>query len=198
VLVFVDGAAPGNGQKGARAGFGVVYNPLYSNGIIRALELSSEYEPTSNRAELRAAIAALEMRFWKGEGFHRLAIATDSEYVIKGVTEWSVKWKKNGWKTTNGGIVKNQDLWKMLLEMIEKNERAGFAVQFFQLKREWNEAADACARKGAVSSTHYIRDLFSTAFFLYTVIGKLIPSILKLMDPPTKYEEVTVLELVVI
>ncbi|KAG9058814.1 hypothetical protein FS842_000011 [Serendipita sp. 407] len=151
VLIFTDGASPGNGQPGARAGYGIVYSPLLP-GISDALEHSPEgHQPTSNRAELRAALGALTMRYWPGEGFSRLVIGTDSEYVVKGASEWSQKWKENGWRTSTGVSVKNQDLWKILLNKIEEFEARGFSVQFFKLKREWNSTADACAKRGAVS-----------------------------------------------
>jgi ribonuclease HI len=153
VYIFTDGASPGNGQPGVRAGCGIVYSPLQP-GISFPLEHSPDgYAPTSNRAELRAVIGALTMRYWPGEGFFRLVIGTDSEYVIKGVSEWCQKWKENGWKTASGTSVKNPDLWKILLEKIEEFEGDGFSVQFFQLKREWNSAADSCAKQGAVSAT---------------------------------------------
>ncbi|PVG00318.1 ribonuclease H-like protein [Serendipita vermifera] len=112
-------------------------------------------EPTSNRAELRAVLSAVEMRVWHGEGFDRLVIGTDSEYVVKRISEWCRNWKKNGWKTASGTPVKNQDLWTLLLEKIEKLESQGFSVQFFQLKRAWNEKADACAKKAAVSIEYH-------------------------------------------
>jgi ribonuclease HI len=150
VFIFTDGASPGNGQPGARAGCGIVYS-LLQPGMSFPLERAPDgSEPTSNRAESRAVIGALTMRFWPGEGFFKLVIGTDSEYVVKGVTEWCQKWKANGWKTASGTSVKNQDLWELLLEKIEGFEGDGFSVQFFQLKREWNEAADRCAKQGAV------------------------------------------------
>lgn len=51
---------------------------------------------TSNRAELRAVIAALQYRVWyhrkygtkPGEGREKVIIATDSQYVVLGITEW--------------------------------------------------------------------------------------------------------------
>ncbi|KAG8817686.1 hypothetical protein FRC17_011129 [Serendipita sp. 399] len=152
VLIFTDGASPGNGQPGARAGFGIVFSPLYP-GLSSPLERSPlGYEPTSNRAELRAAIGALTMRYWPGEGFFRLVIGTDSEYVVNGASQWCLKWKANGWKTASGNSVKNQDLWMILLNKIEEFEANGFSVQFFQLKREWNQEADAAARLGATKT----------------------------------------------
>jgi ribonuclease HI len=151
VLVYADGVALGNDQEEVRAGFGVVFNPLDPIGVSRPLELSSEHEPTSDRAALCAALAALQMRYWEAEGFHGILIAIESEYVINGVTKESIEWKKNGWKMANGESVKNRDLWEQLLEGVEKNETKGFVVQFFKLKPEWNKAAEA-SKKGAVSS----------------------------------------------
>ena len=38
-------------------------------------------------------------------------IITDSNYVKQGITSWIHNWKKNGWKTSSGGDVKNRELW---------------------------------------------------------------------------------------
>ena len=68
VLIYTDGAAPNNGRDGVRAGCGIV---LYPDGgsVSFALERVPGYPVTSNRAELRAAGVALELRAWDGEGF---------------------------------------------------------------------------------------------------------------------------------
>jgi len=39
---------------------------------------------------------------------------SDSEYLIKGISQWVAGWKKRGWKTASGGAVKNQGLWATL------------------------------------------------------------------------------------
>jgi len=41
-------------------------------------------------------------------------ICTDSQYVMKGITEWLAAWKKRGWKTADRQPVKNVDLWQRL------------------------------------------------------------------------------------
>ena len=43
-----------------------------------------------------------------------LSIRTDSKYVINGFSNWIKNWKKNGWRTSSGKAVLNQDLWKSL------------------------------------------------------------------------------------
>jgi ribonuclease HI len=48
---------------------------------------NEEVPLTSNRADLRAVIAALRFWLWNNEGTRRLVIATDSSYVIDGATE---------------------------------------------------------------------------------------------------------------
>jgi ribonuclease HI len=104
---------------------------------------------TSNRAELRAVIAALRFRFWPGEGFHTCVIATDSEYAVEGSTKWAKAWVENSWTTRTGAAVKNRDLWEVLLGEIERYKDQGMAVQFWRIPREWNSVADAAARGAA-------------------------------------------------
>lgn len=38
----------------------------------------------------------------------------DSQYVCKGITEWSMLWKRNNWKTKTKKDVANKDLWLKL------------------------------------------------------------------------------------
>jgi ribonuclease HI len=57
--------------------------------------------------ELLAAIAAIEA----APNGRRLVLTVDSEYVKNGATKWLQGWKRRGWKTADGGPVKNPDLW---------------------------------------------------------------------------------------
>jgi len=148
MLMFVDGSALNNGSPNAQAGYGVVFAPLeWYSPISGRLEQDGNPQ-TSNRAELRAVLASLTLRYWAGEGFSRIILACDSEYVVKGVSEWILKWRKNGWKTTTGSPVANQDLWKKLEEKLREMEKRGMLVQFWKIPREWNEA-DKYAKAGA-------------------------------------------------
>ncbi|TFK38675.1 ribonuclease H-like domain-containing protein [Crucibulum laeve] len=148
VLLFTDGAALDNGRETVRAGCGVVIVP-FSDGLSFPLERVNDEPLTSNRGELRAAVEALRLRVWTGEGFKKIVIGTDSEYMVKGVNEWYLKWQRNGWKTNNGKRVKNKDLWEMLIIEIEKWEKFGVPVQFYLMKRRFNKA-DVAAKKAAL------------------------------------------------
>jgi ribonuclease HI len=149
MLMFVDGSALNNGLQNSRAGYGVVYAPIqWSLPISGRLEQDG-HPQTSNRAELRAVLASLTLRFWAAEGFSRIVLACDSEYVVKGISEWILKWRNNGWMTSAGKPVVNQDLWKKVEEKLRQMERGGMLVLFWKIPREWNEA-DEYAKAGAV------------------------------------------------
>ncbi|KAJ3510171.1 hypothetical protein NMY22_g16050 [Coprinellus aureogranulatus] len=102
-LIFFDGSCLGNGKQGGRppsAGVGVVYGPKrVADPIMRSLPGRDQ---TSNRAELYAAITALECRDWKEEGFVSIVLASDSEYVVNGITNHIERWRLNGWRTAGG------------------------------------------------------------------------------------------------
>ena len=51
-----------------------------------------------------------------------ITIYTDLTYVKNGITEWIIKWKNNGWKSSNKKPVKNKDLWVKLDRLSQKNE----------------------------------------------------------------------------
>jgi ribonuclease HI len=69
--------------------------------------------PTKQRAEIVAATEAL-LKLWKlyslieREMNSVVIIKTDSDYLIKVITEWILEWKKNDWKNLQGHPVKNQ------------------------------------------------------------------------------------------
>ncbi|KAK3996561.1 ribonuclease H-like domain-containing protein [Cladorrhinum sp. PSN332] len=156
VLIRTDGACLDNGQQNPKAGwafwhgFGPSGQLLVASGRLEKTgPFGDDSMQTSNRAELRAVIAALRFRHWPGEGFHALVIATDSEYVVEGSVKWAKTWLENGWVKRGGGGVKNRDLWEALLGEIERYKDEGMAVEFWKIPREWNIVADAAAREAA-------------------------------------------------
>jgi ribonuclease HI len=75
-------------------------------------------------------------------------IRTDSNLLIRSITEWLPGWKRNGWKTSKGEDVKNRDL----LEQIDLLCQA-INVTFTHVAGHsgimGNERADELARQGA-------------------------------------------------
>jgi ribonuclease HI len=137
VYLFADGACKGNPGPG---GWGVL---LRYNGVEKELH-GGEARTTNNRMELMAVIQGLEAL----KRPCRVCISVDSQYVLKGITEWLSGWVARGWLTADRKPVKNQDLW----------QRLHAAAQRHQVEWEWvkghnghagNEAADALANRGA-------------------------------------------------
>lgn len=110
ITVYIDGASRGNPGPG---GWGAI---IFDNDTVREIG-GREEQTTNNKMELTAAIMALEYAeslYWLHDV---IKVFTDSEYVMKGITEWIHRWQKKNWKTTARKPVLNQDLWQKLLAL---------------------------------------------------------------------------------
>ncbi|KAJ7192292.1 ribonuclease H-like domain-containing protein, partial [Mycena pura] len=150
MMIYTDGACASNGLASARAGFAFVFNlsPAGNNsGAVEQKGPGGQVHPhTSNRAELRAVIAALSFRGWWGEGWTRVVIVTDSEYVSEGATIRMRNWARRGWRTSAGSPAANRDLWEALSDILGGYARSGCEISFWRVPRKWNTLADAAAK----------------------------------------------------
>ena len=111
------------------------------------------YEPytTNNRMELTAFLSALENIDTIQTNDTKVIIYTDSAYIANCFSaKWYVKWRSNGWKTSDKQPVKNQDLWTRILALyIKHHER--FQLQIIKIKshsgNKYNEMVDLLAVK---------------------------------------------------
>ena len=78
---------------------------------------------TNNVMELSAAIGALNAVKNKNVPTE---ITTDSQYVVMGVTDWSKKWKENGWVNAKKKPIENQSLWRWLLDLVSQFDNITF------------------------------------------------------------------------
>lgn len=111
VEIYSDGACSGNPGPG---GYGT---------ILRFGEHEKElsgYDPetTNNRMELIGAISGLEALTKPC----RVQLTTDSQYLVKGMTEWISGWQKKGWKNSKKEEVANRDLWERLLTLADYHQ----------------------------------------------------------------------------
>jgi ribonuclease HI len=136
IEIYTDGACKGNPGPG---GWGA---------WLRCGEHEKELcggEPltTNNRMELLAVIRALESL----KRPSRARIATDSQYVQKGISEWINSWKARGWRTSSKAPVKNVDLWQELDAQASRHQ-----IEWVWVKghagHDGNERADALANRG--------------------------------------------------
>lgn len=113
VDIFTDGACSGNPGPG---GWGAI---LRLRGKHIEKELSgAEADTTNNRMEMMAVIAALEAL----KKPCKVTVTTDSQYVMKGMTEWLSAWKAKQWKTAARKPVKNADLWQRLDRAVTQHQ----------------------------------------------------------------------------
>ncbi len=136
VDIYTDGACSGNPGPG---GWGAI---LRANGPEKEI-FGGEPETTNNRMEMTAVIEALTAL----KRPVKARVHTDSQYVMKGITEWIQGWKRRGWKTAGKDPVKNEDLWRALDARTTQHKLEWFWVRGHAGHPE-NERADALARKG--------------------------------------------------
>jgi ribonuclease HI len=138
VQIYTDGACKGNPGPG---GWGV----LLKSGTTQKELYGGEPATTNNRMELMAVIRALEAL----KRPCAVTLHVDSQYVLKGMTEWLAGWKAKGWRTAAKQPVKNQELWQELDELVN---RKGHAIEWRWVRGHdgdpGNERADALANLG--------------------------------------------------
>ena len=117
VAIYADESCLGNGREGA--------NPGGAAGVIEHVNPATERltrwdywigEPatTNNRMALRSAIEAFRVISRRG-GRYRVLFTSDSQYLVKGMTEWVYGWVSRGWRRKEGPI-ENLELWHELVD----------------------------------------------------------------------------------
>ena len=135
IEIYTDGAAKGNPGPG---GYGVVlrsgkHEKELSNGF---------FFTTNNRMELLAVIVALESLKRKRS---QVSVYSDSKYVVDAINKkWVDKWKKRLWLK-----VKNIDLWKRLLTILNEHD-----VTFIWIKGHNNHPENERCDQLAVEASH--------------------------------------------
>ena len=139
VVIYTDGACKGNPGPG---GWGALLRS--PDGTEKEL-FGGELETTNNRMEMTAVIQALAVL----KRPCAVTLNVDSQYVLKGITEWLAGWKAKGWKTAAKQPVKNVDLWQQLDHQVAQ---MGHTIDWRWVRGHngdpGNERADALANMG--------------------------------------------------
>ena len=148
INIATDGACKGNPGPG---GWGVaVFHGDEFSETLRGGELDT----TNNRMELQAfisAVAHIEANNWLE--LDSITFHMDSNYVLKGVTEWLPGWQRKDFKG-----VKNVDLWRQVALFRE----VWYPCEFKWVKGHsgdpFNEMADEAANIGCAENIEYEKD----------------------------------------
>ena len=138
IEIYTDGACKGNPGPG---GWGALLKSVSTQKEL----FGGEALTTNNRMELTAVIEALTAL----KRPCHVTLHVDSQYVLKGMTEWMAGWKARGWKTATKKAVKNVDLWQRLDQLVNT---AGHKIDWRWVRGHTgdpgNEQADALANRG--------------------------------------------------
>ncbi|KAI1761063.1 ribonuclease H-like domain-containing protein [Hypoxylon sp. FL1150] len=153
-LLYTDGACRPHSPTDStlRGGCSFVFNTFAEVPFFAMETKGYDGQPhphTNDRAKLRAVVAALEYQAWWSEGWERIVIATDSEYVSKGATQELRTWAVRKWRTAKGREVANQDLWKLLSFTMKTYAEKGCELSFWKIPKEMNTVAAAAATLAA-------------------------------------------------
>ncbi len=102
----------------------------------------SNKNTTNNIMELTAVIEALRLVKYPC----KIKIYSDSAYVVNAFSQgWIYNWIKKGWRTADGSLVKNKELWEELYSFTKTHE-----IEFIKVKghsdNEFNNRCDELAR----------------------------------------------------
>jgi ribonuclease HI len=135
-IIYTDGACSGNPGKGG-------WGAIIKYGDFEKSINGGEAHTTNNKMELTAVIKALELLSRPCE----VELYTDSQYVMKGATEWIHGWKKKNFNQGTAKEVKNIDLWLALDKAMLRH-----SINWHWVKGhsgdKYNEIADQLAVEG--------------------------------------------------
>ncbi len=149
IAVFADESCLGNGREGANpggAGGVLEYTNTRSIERTRVVDWISETATTNTKMALRSAIEALTILSGKGKRL-KVRFTSDSQYLVKGMTEWVHGWKARGWRRREGAI-ENLELWQALDSIAHAHDVEWQWVRGHN-KHPQNEYADHIATRAA-------------------------------------------------
>ena len=122
--MYTDG---GFRTKNREVSIGASASIIYRDGEIIDTVTSGVYDTTNQQTELLAVIIGLDSLYPTEEP---VKVYSDSAYIVNGFKQrWFDNWRANGWRAKSGKPVKNQELWKTLLNYVESMD-----VEFIKVK----------------------------------------------------------------
>ena len=123
LAIYADESCLGNGREGSNPGgaAGVIeYMSAQTGNLSRWDYWVSEPATTNNRMALRSVIDAFQIIARKGSRF-RVVFTSDSQYLVKGMSEWVHGWITRGWRRKDGTI-ENLALWQQAVDLVRPHQ----------------------------------------------------------------------------
>jgi ribonuclease HI len=116
IRIYSDGASYNNGFKDpSKPQYGSYGTVILQGNNILSKQSCADVNWTNNIGEISGVIAGLVYVINETSALNRpVFIISDSQYVIRGCTEWMHGWKKKNWKNNTGQEIANIELWKIL------------------------------------------------------------------------------------
>ncbi len=148
-----DGLGKSNGSKDYKASYGVYFGPgsrYNKNG-----HLPADKTQTSHHAEIYAAIKAVQAdrnvadiddgdsndSGCEDEKIDHIILMTDSSCVVDAMTKHMEMWEENGFRSTNGQVLKYKESLQELEGLVSEIENDGKELQLWLVPREENKGA---------------------------------------------------------
>jgi ribonuclease HI len=145
IIIFCDGACIDNPGPG---GFAAVIMQNGSEQIISG----QDPDTTNSRMEMLAAVRALEAT----QPGSTVKLYSDSQMLIKGMTEWMAGWKRRGWINSARKPVANRDLWEAL-DRLDAERQVEWNWVRGHAGNELNERVDGLAEREAELAAQQVR-----------------------------------------
>lgn len=141
VIIATDGGCRSNQTKNNIGAYAAILHYKGHKKIV-----SSPVRNTTNNAmEIKAVIEGLKAL---KRNDLPIEVHSDSAYVCNCINKkWYVSWRKNGWVKKDGKIVKNYELWKELIDLVESFDDILFVKVKGHSDNKLNEEADYIVNK---------------------------------------------------
>jgi len=116
LVVHADESCLGNQTEGPNpGGAGALVESAANGSVTRHDFYLSSSVTTNNRMALSGALELLKLLDASHPGA-AVVYHSDSQYLVKGITDWVYNWERRGWRR-KGGAVENLELWQELLQV---------------------------------------------------------------------------------
>lgn len=135
--LYADGSSTGKVGEG-----GWAFVVLKNKEVIKE-DSNGALSTTNNKMELMGVIEGLEYLYTNNLSLASITVFSDSQYVVKGITEWYAGWEV---KIARGKTILNQEYWLRFKQLSENFPHVKYQWINGHSGIEYNERCDVLAK----------------------------------------------------